>query len=50
VPYERNHPGRPGVFHLHGPPSATGDEMVAAMAALGVDGALLVSSIDVRPQ
>jgi L-fuconolactonase len=41
--YERNHPGRPWVGHLHGPPSATGDEMVAAMDAIGVDGALLVS-------
>ena len=41
--YERNHPGRPWVGHLHGPPSATGDEMVAAMDDAGVDGALLVS-------
>jgi predicted TIM-barrel fold metal-dependent hydrolase len=41
--YERNHPGRPWVGHLHGPPSASGDEMVAAMDAAGVDGALLVS-------
>jgi L-fuconolactonase len=41
--YERNHPGRPWVGHLHGPPSATGDEMVAAVDAAGVDGALLVS-------
>jgi hypothetical protein len=41
--YERNHPGRPWVGHLHGPPSATGDEMVGAMDAVGVDGALLVS-------
>ncbi len=41
--YERNHPGRPWVGHLHGPPSATGDEIVAAMDAVGVDGALLVS-------
>jgi L-fuconolactonase len=41
--YERNHPDRPWVGHLHGPPSATGDEMVAAMDAAGVDGALLVS-------
>jgi L-fuconolactonase len=29
--YERNHPGRPWVGHLHGPPSATGDEMVASV-------------------
>src|ERR1700749_4687472 len=41
--YERNHPGRPWVGHLHGPASATGEEMVAAMDAVGVDGALLVS-------
>jgi L-fuconolactonase len=47
--YERNHPGRPWVGHLHGPPSATGDEMVAAMDTAGVDGALLLS-IDARAQ
>ena len=41
--YERNHPGRPWIGQLHGPPSATGDEMVAAMDVAGVDGALLVS-------
>ena len=41
--YERNHPGRPWVGHLAGPASATGDEMVSAMDAVGVDGALLVS-------
>jgi predicted TIM-barrel fold metal-dependent hydrolase len=41
--YERNHPGRPWIGHLHGPPSASGDEMVAAMDGVGVDGALLVS-------
>src|ERR1700736_2600001 len=41
--YEHNHPGRPWVGHLQGPASATGDEMVAAMDAVGVDGALLVS-------
>jgi predicted TIM-barrel fold metal-dependent hydrolase len=41
--YERNHPGRPWAGHLHGPESVTGDEMVAAMDAVGVDGALLVS-------
>ncbi|HUN48999.1 MAG TPA: amidohydrolase family protein [Stellaceae bacterium] len=41
--YERNHPGRPWVGFLHGPAQATGDEMVAAMDAVGVDGALLVS-------
>ncbi|HEY6576529.1 MAG TPA: hypothetical protein VI029_16705, partial [Mycobacterium sp.] len=41
--YERNHPGRPWVGHLAGPASVTGDEMVSAMDAVGVDGALLVS-------
>lgn len=41
--YERNHPGRPWVDVLHGPPEVTGDDMVAAMDAVGVDGALLVS-------
>ena len=41
--YERNHPGRPWVSHLHGPPEVTGDQMVAAMEAVGVDGAILVS-------
>ena len=41
--YERNHPGRPWAAHLAGPPHVTGDEMVAAMDAVGVDGALLVS-------
>jgi L-fuconolactonase len=41
--YERNHPGRPWRAVLHGPPEATGDQMVAAMDEVGVDGALLVS-------
>ena len=41
--YERNHPGRPWAGVLHGPPEVTGDDMVAAMDAVGVDGALLVS-------
>jgi L-fuconolactonase len=41
--YERNHPGRPWVGFLHGPDAVTGDDMVAAMDAVGVDGALLVS-------
>ena len=41
--YERNHPGRPWADVLHGPPEVTGDDMVAAMDAVGVDGALLVS-------
>ena len=41
--YERNRPGRPWVGFLHGPPEVTGKDMVAAMDAVGVDGALLVS-------
>jgi len=41
--YERNHPGRPWVGTLHGPAEMTGDQMVAAMDAVGVDAAVLVS-------
>src|SRR6202045_2744849 len=41
--YERNHPGRPWTGFLDGPAEVTGDDMVAAMDAVGVDGALLVS-------
>jgi predicted TIM-barrel fold metal-dependent hydrolase len=41
--YERNHPGRPWVGTLYGPKEVTGDQMVAAMDAVGVDGAILVS-------
>jgi len=41
--YERNHPGRPWLAVLAGPAQVTGDDMVAAMDAVGVDGALLVS-------
>jgi predicted TIM-barrel fold metal-dependent hydrolase len=41
--YERNHPGRPWAGVLRGPEHVTGDEMAAAMDAVGVDGALLVS-------
>jgi predicted TIM-barrel fold metal-dependent hydrolase len=41
--YERDHPGRPWAAVLPGPPEVTGDDMVAAMDAVGVDGALLVS-------
>jgi L-fuconolactonase len=41
--YERNHPGRPWAGVLHGPSEVTGDQMVAAMDAVGVDGAVLVS-------
>jgi L-fuconolactonase len=42
--YDHNHPGRPWLNKMYGPPSATGDEMVSAMARAGVRGAILVSS------
>jgi L-fuconolactonase len=42
--YERNHAGRPWASVLHGPPEVTGEDMVAAMDAVGVDGAILVSA------
>jgi len=41
--YERDHPGRPWAAVLHGPSEVTGEQMVEAMDAVGVDGALLVS-------
>ena len=41
--YERDHPARPWAGVLHGPAEVTGEDMVAAMDATGVDGALLVS-------
>ncbi len=41
--YERDHSGRPWVDVLKGPPEVTGDQMVAAMDAVGVDAAILVS-------
>lgn len=41
--YERNHAGRPWHGHLEGPAEVTGDDMVTAMAEVGVDGAILVS-------
>ncbi len=41
--YERDRPERPWAGALPGPPEVTGDDMVAAMDAVGVDGALLVS-------
>lgn len=43
-PFDRNHPGRPWAGPSHGLTSASGDEMVAAMNAVGVDGAIMVSS------
>ena len=42
--YERDYPGRPWAAVLHGPSEMTGDQMVAAMDAVGVDGAILVSA------
>src|SRR5579863_1547417 len=41
--YERNDPGRPWAGTLVGPEEVTGDQMAAAMDAVGVDGAILVS-------
>ena len=41
--YERDRPERPWLGTLQGPAEVTGDDMVAAMDAVGVDGALLVS-------
>src|SRR3982074_3831477 len=43
--YERNRPGRPWLGTLQGPAEVTGDQMVAAMDAVGVDGAVLVSPL-----
>src|SRR5690242_11281735 len=43
-PFDRNHPGRPWASPSHGLQSATGEEMVAAMNSVGVDGAIMVSS------
>lgn len=42
--YERNHADRPWHAVLTGPPEVTGDQMVAAMDEVGVDGAILVSA------
>ena len=41
--YERNNPERPWSGTLRVPDEVTGDDMVAAMDAVGVDGALLIS-------
>ncbi len=41
--YERNHPDRPWNAFLEGPDEVTGDDMIAAMDTVGVDGALLIS-------
>ncbi|MBS1218724.1 MAG: amidohydrolase 2 [Proteobacteria bacterium] len=42
--YEANTPNRPWLTTPNWPPSATGDEMVAAMDRVGVDGAIFISS------
>ncbi|MBX3650067.1 MAG: amidohydrolase family protein [Burkholderiales bacterium] len=42
--YEANTPRRPWRTTPNWPPSATGDEMVAAMDRVGVDGAIFISS------
>jgi predicted TIM-barrel fold metal-dependent hydrolase len=42
--YEANTPKRPWQSTPNWPPSATGDEMVAAMNKLGIDGAIFISS------
>lgn len=42
--YERDHPDRPWTDILAGPPEVTGDDMVAAMDAVGVDAAIVVSA------
>ena len=41
--YERDRPERPWAGTLQGPAEVTGDDIVAAMDAVGVDGALLIS-------
>ena len=41
--YERNRPERPWNAFLEGPDEVTGDDMVAAMDTVGVNGALLIS-------
>ena len=42
--YERDRPERPWAGSWGGPPEVTGDNMVVAMDAVGVDGALFVST------
>jgi predicted TIM-barrel fold metal-dependent hydrolase len=43
-PYERDHPGRPWVSRLPGPPEVSGPALINAMDAAGVDAAILVSA------
>ena len=42
--YERDRPERPWAGTWGGPPAVPGDDMVVAMDAVGVDGALFVST------
>lgn len=42
--YEADRPGHPWVSRITGPDHVTGDEQVAAMDALGIDGAIIVST------
>ena len=44
--YEHNHPGRPWAGTLHGPQSANGQEMTAAMDVVRVDAAIIVSTFN----
>ena len=45
--YEANTPKRPWKSVLNWPPSATGDETVAAMDKLGIDGAIFISAFSI---
>jgi len=45
--YEANTPKRPWHSVPNWPPSATGDEMVAAMDKLGIDGAIFISAFSI---
>jgi hypothetical protein len=47
--YERNHPARPWAGQLHGSRSADGEEMVAAMDAVGVDASIIVCRAYAEP-
>jgi L-fuconolactonase len=42
--YEADHPGRPWTHKIEGVDHATGDEQIAAMDTLGIDGAIIVST------
>ena len=47
--YEANTPKRPWFRVPNWPDHVTGDEMVAAMAAVGVDGAIFISAFWISP-